>query len=279
MNPVNTFNTSMLLALAISAPNSEVTIVFIRVEFSFKITNTGSKSIKGVQGTLVVKDLFHESIISIDYYAFAGCKNLTDVYLSERVTRVGLDAFVHTPFYDSLTDEFGICGDILIKYNGNGRNIVIPKGVRVIADGVFAGRLSITSVTFPESLQYIGNSAFRSCKNLESVFFVSDDINLTIGRNAFDECSLSKGMFPIIKLLTVDERNITITEKNKEFIKKSPFSIISFIINHSPLGKMATIKLSTDSTNKNEIHAESFSAFNTQKHYQKSILHKVTTAT
>ena len=35
LNPVKTFNTSTLLALAISAPNSDVTIVFISVEFSF----------------------------------------------------------------------------------------------------------------------------------------------------------------------------------------------------------------------------------------------------
>ncbi len=37
-----------------------------RVEFSFRITNTGSKGIKGVQGTLIVKDLFQENLISIE---------------------------------------------------------------------------------------------------------------------------------------------------------------------------------------------------------------------
>ena len=37
-----------------------------RVEFDFKVTNKSSKTIKGVQGTLIVKDLFGKKIISIN---------------------------------------------------------------------------------------------------------------------------------------------------------------------------------------------------------------------
>ncbi|MBQ8249660.1 MAG: hypothetical protein IJY93_07255 [Clostridia bacterium] len=37
-----------------------------RVEFGFKITNKSSKTIKGVQGTLIIKDLFGEDFISIN---------------------------------------------------------------------------------------------------------------------------------------------------------------------------------------------------------------------
>lgn len=141
--------------------------------------------------------------------AFAGCSSLTDVYLSESVARVGIGAFEHTPFYDGLTDEFCVVGDVLVKYNGKGGNVVIPEGVRIIGDGVFAGRLSILSVSFPQSLEYIGNSAFGSCAHLGEVAFAGGNLPV-IGKDAFFGCPIEAS--DVILKLTVDERNEFLTD-------------------------------------------------------------------
>ena len=172
----------------------------------------------------------------IDDRAFVGCDSLSDVFLSKRIKRVGLGAFEHTPFYDSLTDEFAIVNGILLKYNGKGGDVVIPEGVRIIADGCFAGRASVKSVTLPSTLQYIGNSAFRSCARLETVIFpseyenVKDIQNLTLGENSFDLCPrLSNESLETLEKLPVDARRKTITSENRHLLDLAPFSITEHI--------------------------------------------------
>ncbi len=147
---------------------------------------------------------------SVGDSAFGGCSSLTEVYLSDNVQRIGLGAFEHTPFYDKLTDEFCIVSGVLVKYNGNGGNIVIPDGVRIIGDGVFAGRLSIESVSFPESVEYIGNSAFRSCAHLGEISF-SGSVLPVIGENSFAGCPVETSS--VVAKLSVDARDELITDE------------------------------------------------------------------
>lgn len=148
---------------------------------------------------------------SIGEGAFAGCVNLKDVYFYENVERIGLGAFEGTPFYENLTEEFCIINGALIKYNGKGGSVVIPNGVRIIADGVFAGKINIESVTFPKSIEYIGNSAFRSCARLSKVSFAENSLPV-IGENAFNGTPAENSNIPIS--LKVDSRKTILTEKS-----------------------------------------------------------------
>ncbi len=154
---------------------------------------------------------------SVGEGAFAGCVNLKDVYLSENVMHIGLGAFEGTPFYENLTEEFCIVNGALIKYNGNSKNVVIPNGVRIIADGVFAGKINIESVTFPQSIEYIGNSAFRSCARLSKVSFAENSFP-DIGENVFDGSRIDSAN--ISSSLNVDSRKTIMTEKTIESNKK-----------------------------------------------------------
>lgn len=52
-------------------------------------------------------------------------------------------------------------GDLLCYASGGLTHITIPEGVRKINDSMFEGALSIRSVSFPESLEIIGSSAFE----------------------------------------------------------------------------------------------------------------------
>lgn len=57
-------------------------------------------------------------------------------------------------------------------------NVEIPatyndKPVTKIADGVFENNTNITSITLSSNIQYIGNNAFKNCRNLKTIIFKS----------------------------------------------------------------------------------------------------------
>ena len=63
--------------------------------------------------------------------------------------------------------------------------VTLPAGVDRIDDEAYRGDTSVTSVTLPETLSYIGKNAFAECTALESVYCFSD--NLTIENDAFGQ--------------------------------------------------------------------------------------------
>lgn len=82
-----------------------------------------------------------EGVTVIDYAAFYHCDNLDNVILPDTVNTVGAKAFTHTGWMDDFEensmDDFLISGDILVAYKGNLPEVVIPDGVRVIAEEAF----------------------------------------------------------------------------------------------------------------------------------------------
>ena len=110
-------------------------------------------------------------------------------------------------------------GENAFEDNGTLVNLVIPEGVKNVGQNAFAGNIFedenksvLTSVKLPESLETIGNYAFRSNYKLSSINFPA---SLTsIGDNAFGMCdsltsvnlhrgvSLKKNVFQDCKSLT-----------------------------------------------------------------------------
>ena len=105
-----------------------------------------------------------EGVTVIDYAAFYHCDNLDNVILPDTVNTVGAKAFTHTGWLDDFEensmDDFLISGDILVAYKGNLPEVVIPDGVRVIADEVFRSHTELKKVHLPASVTNIGDSAF-----------------------------------------------------------------------------------------------------------------------
>ena len=70
--------------------------------------------------------------------------------------------------------EFVIENGVLTKYNGPGGEVVVPDGVTSIglsdsgwsSSGAFEGCEGLTRITIPESVVYLGKSAFARCRNL-----------------------------------------------------------------------------------------------------------------
>ena len=105
-----------------------------------------------------------EGVTVIDYAAFYHCDNLDNVILPDTVNTVGAKAFTHTGWLDDFEensmDDFLISGAILVAYKGNLPEVVIPDGVRVIAEEAFRNHTELKKVHLPASVTDIGNDAF-----------------------------------------------------------------------------------------------------------------------
>ena len=68
-------------------------------------------------------------------------------------------------------------------------SITLPDGLKSIADTAFAKCTGLTSLTLPDSLKSIGELAFGGCTSLTSVVFRSQGSLEIIGRGAFTQCT------------------------------------------------------------------------------------------
>lgn len=113
------------------------------------------------------------SITSIEQYAFNECTSLTSITIPYNVTSIGYHAFYGTGIYNDESnwennvlyiDNCLICANTSIS-----SLYTIKENTRLIADYAFDWCSSLTSITIPNSVTSIGNSAFRACSSLADV--------------------------------------------------------------------------------------------------------------
>lgn len=71
-------------------------------------------------------------------------------------------------------------------------NIVIPDGCKRIGAAAFKG-MPIEGMQLPDSLEYIGESAFENCGELEEII-IPDSVK-SIGKEAFRSCFCLKTLY------------------------------------------------------------------------------------
>ena len=139
--------------------------------------------------TEVISVTLPEGVRNVDYGAFYHCDRLIDVQLPTTVEKIEPFAFAETPWVEdflagegginnqldgrlnSSSGDFLVSGGALIAYRGDGANVTIPNGVRIIAAEVFKGNTDIKTLALPDTLISIGEGAFMGCTNLEEVSF------------------------------------------------------------------------------------------------------------
>ena len=100
----------------------------------------------------LISVIIPNSITSIEYNAFNGCKSLKNIVLSDNMK--------------SIADfSFGGCSSLT--------SIVIPDSVTTIGKSAFHGCTNLTNVTLGNGVQTIDTDAFASCNNIQSVY-ISD---------------------------------------------------------------------------------------------------------
>ena len=131
------------------------------------------------------------SVTNLGWQAFNNCYNLADVTLPSVFMSQISNCFNGTAWLDSFGD-FVIVDNILLKYQGESENVVIPLGVTSISRLAFFNNSRVKNVTMPASVTSIASEAFEWCYNLEKIT-ISDNLT-SIGDMAFNNCSKLKSL-------------------------------------------------------------------------------------
>lgn len=138
------------------------------------------------QCTALTQMKIPEGIESIGARAFVGCTQLEIIDAPKTLQKIGENAFTNTKWIKDQGD-FPVLGDgILVRYMGQGGEVVLPSYVHSIASNAFNTNSSITKVTIPHTVKTIGAYAFQWDHALTEV--VIEEGVQEIGEFAFWYC-------------------------------------------------------------------------------------------
>ena len=100
-------------------------------------------------------------------------------------------------------DGFTISDDVLVKYKGKERDIVIPAGVRMIGPSAFAGNPFVKTVIIPDGVTTISRWAFYYCTSLQKVV-IPQSVTF-IGEEAFRICRMLEEIELPFHLETIEQ--------------------------------------------------------------------------
>lgn len=107
------------------------------------------------------------TLTRIGVNAFAVCKNIESISVadnSELAILSNISDFAGTKWYRNQPDGLIYLGDILLGYKGTvpeNTEINLKEGTRIIADKAFYNQSNITKITFPGTIEYVGEYAFE----------------------------------------------------------------------------------------------------------------------
>ena len=146
-----------------------------------------------------IEDVNSNNVTEIGKSAFFGSSKMTTLPVGSKIQTIGEYAFsscnslLSADFSNSplLTEIAGSC----FNWCNSLTSVTFPNSLQSIGNSAFYNCSSLTSVTFPNSLQSIGYSAFQYCSNLSSVTFPNSLKN--IGDGIFSYCGgLNNVIFP-----------------------------------------------------------------------------------
>lgn len=111
----------------------------------------------------------------------------------------GVDAIITTDIYDvpaikkyltqksslHINGGYKVIDDLCFSNCDFLETLVFEEGVECIKERVLYNNLTIKKITFPRSLNFIGNGAFQGCQNLEDVIFLNPQT--WISPNSFEK--------------------------------------------------------------------------------------------
>ena len=187
-------------------------------------------------------------VTSIEYRAFYGCYDMTNIEIPSSVTHIDISAFDDCGGLTSInvskdnsnySSEDGILYDknkttLVLVPKGKEGSIVLLSGVTCIGDNACSGCL-MTSIEIPLSVTSIGKNAFWGCHGLTSIEIPSSVTS--IGDNAFMWCRGLTNINVSKDNLSYSSEDGVLYDKNKTNLicvpsdKKGIFEIPSSVTN------------------------------------------------
>ena len=129
--------------------------------------------------------VIQDGVTNLGYPIFANCSNLENVEIPDSLENFALSCPKDSPFMKNAETINGVkyLGDWAIACDDSLSELVLKDGIKRIAIGAFFDQ-KFNKAFIPDSVEYIGASAFNGCVNLQSIS--SPDFIDFIGPNAFD---------------------------------------------------------------------------------------------
>ena len=165
------------------------------------VTSIGDYAFEGCAALASVS--IGSGVTSIGEYAFEGCAALTSINIPCGVTDIGMQALSNCSSLAAITVDpnnqtySSVDGVLFNKEQteliccpgGKTGDYTVPDGVWKIDVFAFRGCSLLTSVTFPESVTWIGgDGAFEGCSSLSSATFCGEAPSY-FGTDAFSGCA------------------------------------------------------------------------------------------
>lgn len=137
------------------------------------------------------------NVIEIASSGFSWVKDLEEVYIGRRVTKIHSEAF-----YQCRNLK-----EIIFKS---------PGSLQAIGSNAFYGCVSLVEVTLPETLTYIGPYAFFDCTNLKEINIPNGVKN--VFKNTFYRCPNLEKVYLGKGIESIEYEAFCNCEKNKKYI-------------------------------------------------------------
>lgn len=144
--------------------------------------------------SLVTVELPHQ-LTNINDYCFADCIKLNSVIFPDSLSLIGEKSFYNCAL--TIADLYSCSQlkkipDYAFSNNQNLNKIILPQNLESINVESFSFT-KITNFTTPLRLSFIGNSAFKGCKDLITIRIERDSLISSFGVGIFKDCvSISK---------------------------------------------------------------------------------------
>lgn len=135
-------------------------------------------------------------VIGKNAFYGAGASSLTSVSLPQNLREIGEKAFEDTAYYRNVNNwssDVLYIGNYIVKarqqINPDNGAYSVRNNTTLIADCAFEGCNNIATVSLPDSVEFIGNKAFASCRELTTVQIGVNSKLQRIGSYAFSSCA------------------------------------------------------------------------------------------
>ena len=149
------------------------------------VTKIGSSAFEGCSRLTSIT--IPNSVTGIGSSAFYGCSNITSITIPESITSIGDEAFSHIITVTINSSAVMKAGDFKNIFGTQVTTYNIGAEIEELKNALFVGYTNLKTVTLPETLIKIGESAFDQCSALKTITIPSK-VN-SIGAYAFAGCS------------------------------------------------------------------------------------------